>query len=105
LIAGIVLGILIGITTGTVFLVLLRTFAELSRQGISKVITLTGELLALPTFWVGGPWLTSGLLKLVPLDVLINPYLISLVCTFSLFVIYPAFRWIIKLGTSLGEGR
>src|SRR5262245_28017402 len=70
---GLALGLLIGIISGTVFLLLLKTAVSASNQGISSVVTLTAELLAMPTFWFGGPWLTTELLKLVPMQELLNP--------------------------------
>jgi hypothetical protein len=103
-IAGLAIGLLIGVITGTVFLLLLKTANEASEKGVS-IVTLTSEILAIPTFWFGGPWLTSAMLRLVPLNELINPYLISLVTVFSLISLYPAARWIIQLGEQFGTKR
>jgi hypothetical protein len=103
-IAGLAIGLLIGVITGTVFLLLLKTANEAAEKGVS-IVTLTSEILAIPTFWFGGPWLTSGMLKLVPLKELINPYLMSLVAVFSLISLYPAARWIIHLGEQFGAKR
>jgi hypothetical protein len=49
MLVGIVLGILIGAISGTVFLLLLRS-ANLPTTPVEKLVTLTGELLAIPTF-------------------------------------------------------
>ena len=103
-IAGLAIGLLIGVITGTVFLLLLKTANQASEKGVS-IVTLTSEILAIPTFWFGGPWLTSGMLKLVPLNQLINPYLMSLVAVFSLISLYPASCWIIQLGEQFGTKR
>ena len=78
MIPGLALGVLIGVITGTVFLLILKTADRASDKGTSSILTLTTELLAIPTFWFGGPWLTSRMLALVPLPELINPYLVSL---------------------------
>ena len=104
MIPGLVIGVLVGVITGTVFLLLLKTADRASEKGAS-ILTLTSELLAIPTFWFGGPWLTSGLLKLVPLSELINPYLVALAAVFSIISLYPAARWIIQLGEQLGAKR
>lgn len=102
MIAGVALGVLIGIVTGIVFLLLLRTANRLSGKPVPTIMTLTTELLAIPTFWFAGPWVTSGLLELVPLGDLINPYIVSLAATFVVILIYPAFRWIVQLAEELG---
>lgn len=104
MIIGIVIGVLIGLITGTVFLLLLKTADRASEKG-APILALTSELLAIPTFWFGGPWLTSGLLKLVPLSELISPYLIALTAVFAMISLYPAARWIIQLGDQLGAKR
>ena len=101
MITGTAVGLLIGAVTGVVFLLLLKTADRASEQGTS-VLTVTTEILAIPTFWFGGPWLTTNLLQLVKKDDFINPYLISLVAVFGLIALYPAARWIIQLGEHFG---
>ena len=104
MITGTAIGLLIGIVTGTVFLLLLQTADRASQQGTS-VLKLTTQILSIPTFWFGGPWLTTNLLNLVDKSQFINPYLISLVAVFSLICLYPAARWIIQLGQHFGSKR
>jgi hypothetical protein len=103
LLAGITIGILIGITSGVVFLLLLRTASRWS--GAASILPLTSELLAIPTFWFGGPWLTTRLLGGVSLTEMLNPYLVTLVITFTIILIYPAFHWIVRLGQEFAEGQ
>ena len=103
-IIGLAIGLLIGVITGTVFLLLLKTANEAAEKGVS-VVKLTSQILAIPTFWFGGPWLTSRMLSQVHWDELISPYLISLVAVFSLISLYPATRWIIQLGEQFGTKR
>ena len=105
MVIGLALGFLIGIISGTVFLLLLKTAVGASGKGTSSIVTLTAELLAIPTFWFGGPWLTSLLLQLVSLQDLINSYVGSLAVTFSVISLYPATRWILQLGEDFGKGR
>jgi hypothetical protein len=100
-IAGVAIGLLIGVVTGTVFLLLLKTANEAAEKGVS-IVKLTSEILAIPTFWFGGPWLTTHMLSNVNWDNLLNPYLLSLVTVFSLISLYPAARWIIHLGEQFG---
>ena len=102
---GLALGFLIGIISGTIFLLLLKTAVTASDKGASSIVTFTGQLFAIPTFWTGGPWLTSKLLEPVHVQELINPYVGSLAVTFCLFSLYPAARWIIQLGEDFGRRR
>lgn len=101
---GIAIGILIGIISGTVALVLLKTANTASIKSATSLIAITTELLAIPTFWFGGPWVASDFLNLVELDKIINSYIVSLATTFIVVVIYPIGRWIIQLAKELGQG-
>jgi hypothetical protein len=102
---GLALGLLIGIISGTVFLLLLKTAVSASDKGASSIVTLTAQILAIPTFWTGGPWLTTKLLEPVQVHDLINPYVGSLAVTFCFISLYPAARWIIQLGEDFGRRR
>lgn len=102
-IAGVALGILIGVTSGIVALVLLKTANKVKVKDVSSIVTLTSEILAIATFWCGTPWVPTKLIPLVSLAGMINPYIISVAITFTLIVAYPIFRWIIRLGAELGQ--
>lgn len=102
-VAGIAIGILIGVTSGVVALVLLKTANTASVRDVSSIVALTSEILAIPTFWFGGPFVSTTLFKLVPLAGMINPYIVSVAISFTLLVAYPIFRWVIQLGTELGR--
>jgi len=101
--AGIALGLLIGVLSGTVALVLLKTLRTASLKDISSVVTLTSEMLAIATFWFGGDWVSTSLLKLLTCELIIHPYLIALFISFTGIVIYPLFRMIVRLGEDLGR--
>ena len=100
---GIAVGVLIGIITTIVTLVLLKTALSGSITNAAAVVAITSELLALPTFWFGGPWVTTSLLNLVELSDMINPYIITLVVIYSVMMMYPMIRWIIQMGNTLGS--
>jgi hypothetical protein len=100
---GIAIGILIGIISGTVALVLLRTANTASIRNVTSLVAITTELLAIPTFWFGGPWVATGWLKLVRLEQIINSYILALSMTFVIVVAYPICRWILQLGRELGQ--
>jgi len=48
---GVPLGVLIGLVTGCVFLLLIRTAVKLTENPIQNLFALLGEILAIPTFW------------------------------------------------------
>ena len=103
MVAGISLGMLIGIITGIVALLLLRTASRASIGQSKAVLAITAELLAIPTFWFGGPWITAEIVRLVSLDQIKEPYIVSLTVTFVAFVLFPIIRWTIQVGRELGE--
>ena len=103
MIAGVGIGVLIGLITGTVALVLLRTVNAASIKNTSSVVAVTTEILAIPTFWFGGPWVTSSILELVELQSIVNPYLVALTLTFTAMIVYPIVKWIIRLAEELGR--
>jgi hypothetical protein len=98
MLAGTFIGVLIGLVSGTVMLVLLRTASSASIGHVKAIIAITAEFLAIPTFWFGGPWLTSTFLQLVSLEEMLDPYIVSLTLTFLVLIFYPIFRWIVKMG-------
>lgn len=78
---GIALGVLIGVVTGGVAIALFQAaWNESDRSGLLKV---TGEILALPIFWFGGPWLTTTMFASVELADIRSAYLISLAIVFA----------------------
>lgn len=102
-IVGLTLGILIGIITGIVLLLLLNLAVVPSNQLQKIIIPLIAEFFAIPTFWFGGPWLTTTLLKFVDLNDILPSYLLSLSVTFFLICIIPLFRLIINIGNKIGQ--
>jgi hypothetical protein len=103
LVPGVALGILIGVTSGVVALVLLKTANTASVKDVSSIVALTSEILAIPTFWFGGPFVSTKLFGMLSLDAIINPYIVSLAISFVLLVVYPIFRWVAQLGAELGR--
>jgi hypothetical protein len=57
---GITLGLLIGLLTSVLFVFLLK--ALVVNQGWATELKIIGEVLAIPTFWFGGPWLATKVL-------------------------------------------
>ena len=101
------LGILIGVISGTVILLLLRDATALNRSRYSWMertfgrkrtsgVSLVAKILSLPVFWFGGPWLSTRLLVSLDWMELLPSYLITLVVTVVLIISYPLFRFVIK---------
>ena len=103
MIAGIGIGILIGIISGTVALLLLKTANTASVRNPTSVVAITTEILAIPSFWFGGPWVTSSFLNLVALQEMINPYIVTLASSFSIIMVYPIIKWVLSLANELGQ--
>ena len=89
---GISLGALIGLVTGIVAVFLMRAALRIPRGDIGRLVTLAGELLAIPTFWFGGPWLATRLLRHLDFALVLPWYLVTLALAFALIVALPLFR-------------
>lgn len=102
-IVGIVIGVLIGLITGIVGCACVKLIHEASLAHIKSMSWLVTQVLAIPTFWFGGPWLSTDVLKLQEKAVFVVPYTTSLAVTFTILMFYPLYKWIRRLGESLGE--
>lgn len=97
---GIPLGALIGVVTGGVALLLFKTgWTETDLAGLLKII---GQLLAIPAFWFGGPWLTTTMLADVDLDEIRASYLISLAVVFVPLAGFPVVIMSWQTGMRIG---
>lgn len=100
---GIPLGLLIGVLTGLVVLLLIRTAWRTSRISLKSLGALVGQFLSIPTFWLGGPWISGSFLKGENFTEILPYYAVSLACTFSLIAAYPLLRIVISLGRDIGR--
>jgi hypothetical protein len=91
------LGVLIGLTSGFVLVLLLR-LALLGRPGLKTSLTVIGQFLAIPTFWFGG-WMTTSALQ----GVRAEDYVVALATVFSGVSLYPLIKLIIVLGIQIDE--
>jgi hypothetical protein len=97
---GIPLGVLIGVVTGGVAILLFKTgWHETDLAGLLKII---GQLLAIPAFWFGGPWLTTNLLASVDLDQIRASYLMSLAIVFVPLAGFPVVMMSWRTGLNMG---
>jgi hypothetical protein len=91
------LGFLIGVISGLSVLLLIRT-AVTARATLRTTLAEISQLLAIPTFCFGGPWLTTQLLKHVDLDAVLPMYAISLSVSFALVAGYPLAMLVVVTG-------
>jgi hypothetical protein len=89
---GIPLGVLIGIASSAAFIIFLRA------AFLSDGLKAAGSLLAMPTAWFGGGWLTS----VFDLDQILSAYVTSLAVSVVLICSYPLARVVIRIGSELG---
>jgi hypothetical protein len=99
---GVPLGLLIGVVSGITFLLLMDT-AFTGRRNVQSVMKIVAQLLAVPFFWFGGPWVTTAVMKSVNLATIFTAYIYSLAVTFLLIVIFPTLNLVINLGKRMGK--
>ena len=102
-IIGYPLGVLIGVITGYDFMLFFQTVIASSKVKFSTIMKVSTQLLALPTFWFGGPWITTQFLQSVNFAESLPGYLIALTLTFLLLVSWPLSRFVISVGNQVGE--
>ena len=97
-------GLLIGTVTGAIFVLLLlevATAAKRSRaQHIGRAVS---EILALPGFWFGGPWLSSRLLSHGGLGAALSYYTLTLACGFLVVSVLPLYRLVARTARAIEE--
>jgi hypothetical protein len=101
LVPGAFLGVLIGIVTGLVFALFLG--ASYRASSVGAVLKVSPQLLAIPTFWFGGPWVTAKLLSDIQSDEIVNSYVVFLAITFVAFVLWPSVRLIVVISRRIQE--
>jgi hypothetical protein len=98
---GIPLGILIGVITGIAAVFVIRA-AWGSPKNAKPILKLLAQLLAIPTFWFGGPWLTTTMLAQIELGKILPSYLVALACTFVGITLLPLFKIVVEVGNEIG---
>jgi len=94
------LGALNGIITGAVFIALVRGLAATDSSQSGRVVA---EVLAIPTFWFGGPWVATQTLKSVDWPRQIEPYAAALLFVFALISIFPVIGFVKKVTRELAN--
>jgi hypothetical protein len=95
-------GLLIGIITGAMFVLLLLQIATAAKSKLAKHIgAAISEVLALPMFWFGGPWLTGQLLSNSGLDAAVDYYVLTLASGFLVVIGYPLMLLVLRTAHNL----
>lgn len=90
---GIPLGILVGLTSGSAFVICLRA------AFFDNALKAACSLLSMPASWFGGGWLTS----VFDLEQVLDSYVISLAGCLLLICGFPLMRAVVRIGNEIGE--
>jgi hypothetical protein len=97
------LGFFIGVLCGLAVLLLIRTAAA-TKATLKTTVAEISQLLAIPTFSFGGPWLTSQWLQEWRLHEVLPAYVVSLSVTFALVAGYPLVKLIVVTCDRMDDG-
>jgi hypothetical protein len=98
---GIPVGVFVGVLSGVIFLLILRTGFE--GTGLKHATALIGELTALASFSLGGSWLAKGVLKDVGQADFLSPYILAFAVTFFVIIAKSLVRAVITIGNQIGQ--
>ncbi len=84
---GIPLGILIGLVSGGCAIFLIR--AGWGHPDVKATLQVVTQLLAIPTFWFGGPWLTTSMMASVEPAEIRSSYFLALTAAFVPLAVAP----------------
>lgn len=90
---GIPLGILVGLVSGAAFIVFLRTAV------LGDALKAAGSLLAMPSSWFGGGWLTQAF----DLERILSSYVTSLAVSVVIICLYPLYCFVVRSGNDIGK--
>ncbi len=102
---GIPLGILIGVVSGGCAVLLIR--AGWGHPDVKATLQVVAQLLAIPTFWFGGPWLTTTMLASVEPAEIRSSYFLALTVVFVPLAAMPlvALSWDTGRKIAAGEAK
>jgi hypothetical protein len=98
--AGLLLGIFIGLLASIAALMYLWTAAAMPLSA-AKTLQLMTALLAVGAFGLGGTWLSSVLLVDLNWALVLPSYLTGLLLIFGSANVYPLFRLVVRVGQGL----
>ena len=94
---GICLGALIGVITGAIFIYMLKSLSKAAvwLDGVKIV----AEMLSIPTFWFGGPWVATKVLLSVQWQHVLPWYIALLAILFLVIATIPMLRFVVRMAT------
>jgi hypothetical protein len=99
---GIALGLLIGLVSGAA-LVLLLAVARRGQADLKSTAAVIAELFAIPTFWFGGPWVTTTAMQSISLAEILPSYMVSLSVIFTGIALVPMYGLVQSIGREIGR--
>jgi hypothetical protein len=99
--AGIALGILVGVVSGAAFGIYLDASTGTDATKAADPMKVATSLLAMPTSWFGGGWLTN----IFDLDEILSWYVTSLAVSFLIVGAYPLFKKVVQIGNRIGTAK
>lgn len=100
-IIGLALGLLIGIITGAIFVFMLKSLHRASSWGEGLKVVV--EMLAVPTFWFGGPWVATKALTSVTWADVLPSYALVLAVVFTIVAALPVLRFIAQTADDIRD--
>ncbi len=96
---GLGVGLLIGVLSGVNFLFMLKTLAQAASwvDGLKVV----GEIAMIPTFWFGGPWITTKIIPATTWTAMAPWYVVTLAAAFVLITVIPVVRFIARIAREI----
>jgi hypothetical protein len=102
---GIGVGALIGVISSVNFLFMLRTLSKAASW--SDGLKIVGEVAAIPTFWFGGPWITTKIIPAATWQAMAPWYVSALTLVFLAIVVKPLILYTARIAQeiSVSSGR
>jgi hypothetical protein len=91
---GIIFGILVGLLSGSAFLVLIQAINAEKIASAAAILAILAQLAIVPALWVGVPMLAAGPFRLAAIGAIVTPYLASLAASLAAIVALPLLAWI-----------
>jgi len=100
LLIGCALGLLIALVTGTIFVFMLKSLSKAITWGDG--LKVVAEMLAVPTFWFGGPWIAARALTSLDWPKVLPPYALTLAVVFTILTSRVVFRYLKFVAQEIG---
>lgn len=93
------LGALIGVITGSIFIFMLKSLSQAVVWGDG--VKIVAEMLSIPTFWFGGPWVATKSLAALSWPLVLPWYIGLLLVLFLLIAMFPLARFVSLMSSKM----